>query len=65
MQTAKVINSGCFQMVGIPREYRFDSDEVFISRIGDSVMLTPKDALASAFDLGASMVTEDFLQDWK
>lgn len=61
MQTAKVFNSGRSQAVRIPREYRFDSDEVFINKIGDTVVLTPKDSLAGAFDMGVMMVSEDFL----
>ena len=61
MQTAKVFNSGRSQAVRIPKEYRFDVDEVFINRIGETVVLTPVYSLADSFDLGVSMVSEDFL----
>ena len=41
MQTAKVFTSGRSQAVRIPKEYRFDAEEVFINRVGDAVILTP------------------------
>ena len=44
MFTAKVIESGQNQSVSIPREYRLNGTEVNISKIGDIVMLVPKDA---------------------
>ena len=41
MQTAKVFTSGRSQAVRIPKEFRFDTEEVFINRVGDAVILTP------------------------
>lgn len=63
METARVFSNGRSQAVRIPKEYRFQTDEVFINKIGDALVLTPVDALAAAFDKGASMLTEDFLAD--
>ena len=63
METARVFTNGRSQAVRIPKEYRFDVDEVYINKIGDVLMLTPVKALADAFDRGASMLTEDFLAD--
>jgi virulence-associated protein VagC len=40
--TAKVFMSGRSQAVRLPKEFRFDVDEVSIKRDGDSVILTPK-----------------------
>ena len=37
MKTAKVFTSGRSQAVRIPKEYRFDSEEVFINRVGDTI----------------------------
>ena len=41
--TAKVFMSGRSQAVRLPKEYRFDGSEVFIRRVGNSVILTPKE----------------------
>ena len=41
MTTAKVFMSGRSQAVRLPKEFRFDCDEVEISREGDAVVLRP------------------------
>ena len=41
MTTAKVFMSGRSQAVRIPKEFRFDGDEVTIRRSGASLVLTP------------------------
>ena len=42
-KVAKVFKCGPrSQAVRIPREFHFDTDEVFIERKGDSLVLTPK-----------------------
>lgn len=40
--TAKVFITGRSQAVRIPKDFRFDCDEVTIERDGDRVILTPK-----------------------
>ena len=40
--TAKVFVSGRSQAVRIPKKFRFKTDEVFIGREGDNIILTPK-----------------------
>jgi len=42
MNTAKVFTTGRSQAVRLPKEFRFDEDEVAISRLGDTVILFPK-----------------------
>jgi antitoxin VapB len=61
MDTAKIFKSGRSQAVRLPKEYRFDDDEVFIRRMGSYVMLMPKsdpwgDAIAAT-----DLFTEDFM----
>ncbi|MBR0409316.1 MAG: AbrB/MazE/SpoVT family DNA-binding domain-containing protein [Clostridia bacterium] len=63
METARVFSNGRSQAVRIPKEYRFHTDEVFINKIGDALVLTPVHALAEAFDKGAAMLTDDFLAE--
>jgi antitoxin VapB len=54
MTTAKVFPNGRSQAVRLPKEYRFDSDEVFVTRMGSAVVLIPKkdswDVLFDALD---------------
>ena len=63
METARVFTNGRSQAVRIPKEYRFDTDKVFINKIGDAVILTPVESLADAFEKGAALLTDDFLAD--
>ena len=63
MPTTKVFTSGRSQAVRIPKEFRFDVDEVYINRIGDAVTLTPFSSLAREFDAGAVFLEDDFLED--
>ena len=42
MDTAKLFMTGCSQAVRLPKEYRFEGDEVMIKRVGDAVVLLPR-----------------------
>jgi antitoxin VapB len=42
MSVAKIFKNGQSQAVWLPKEFRFDTDEVFISREGEKVILLPK-----------------------
>ena len=59
MDTAKVFMSGRGQAVRLPQNYRFDVDEVLISRVG-SVVLVPKAEAFDAFLEGINGFSEDF-----
>ena len=63
LQIAKVFMNGRSQAVRIPVEYRFDEDELFINKIGDTLMLTPKSSLIYTLRKGAAMVSDDFMAD--
>lgn len=41
MQTARIFTSGNSQFIRLPKEFRFDEDEVVIKRVGNIVMLYP------------------------
>ena len=41
MKTAKLFMNGGSQAVRLPREYRFDGDQVFVKKMGKSVVLIP------------------------
>ena len=42
MQTARVFMNGNSQAVRLPKDFRFEEDEVVIKRVGHTVMLIPK-----------------------
>jgi antitoxin VapB len=41
MKTAKIFQHGGSQAVRLPKDYRFDSNEVMIEKHGDEVVLKP------------------------
>lgn len=43
MDTAKLFINGNSQAVRLPKQYRFEGDEVVIKRLGDAVVLLPKE----------------------
>ena len=63
MDTAKIFQNGRSQAVRLPKEFRFESDEVYVTRLGSAVVLLPKkgswDVLFDALD----GFTEDFMEE--
>ncbi|RKT44203.1 type II toxin-antitoxin system antitoxin VapB [Thiocapsa rosea] len=43
METAKLFLNGSSQAVRLPKEFRFRGDEVVIKRLGNAVVLLPKE----------------------
>ena len=43
MMLAKVFQNGRSQAIRLPKEYRVDVDEVYIEKIGNSIMIMPKE----------------------
>jgi antitoxin VapB len=41
MNTTRIFNNGNSQAVRLPKEFRFDEDEVVIKKLGDMVVLLP------------------------
>jgi antitoxin VapB len=54
MKTAKLFKNGQSQAVRLPKEYRFEGEEVYIKKVGSSVVLLPEknswDALLGSLD---------------
>ena len=59
----KVFMNGRSQAVRIPSEYRFEEDELYINKIGNTLMLTPKSSLIKTLRQGLSMMSDDFMKD--
>ena len=39
MEVAKIFSDGEDQLVALPKNFRFNSKEVFVNRVGDAVIL--------------------------
>lgn len=63
METAKIFDNGRSQAVRLPKKYRFTDSEVYIHRLGNAVMLVPKDEAWQTFLDGLNSFTDDFMQD--
>lgn len=50
MDTAKLFINGRSQAVRLPKEFRFEGDEVMIKRVGDAVVLLPRHGWGTLFD---------------
>ncbi len=63
METAKVFENGRSQAVRLPKRFRFSGDEAFIQKVGNIVLLTPKEKAWETFLEGLEGFTDDFFQD--
>lgn len=73
METAKLFITGRSQAVRLPKEFRFEGDEVFIKRVGDAVVLLPRhgwgtlfaalDQFEPGFDIEREQPTQDERED--
>jgi antitoxin VapB len=63
MQTTKVFKSGNSQAIRIPKEYQVDGDELFINKIGNTIILFPKDDPWELFKKSLTEFSDDFLSD--
>lgn len=63
METAKIFTNGGSQAVRLPKTCRFHTDEVIVNRIGDIVMLFPKEDRWQSLLSSLDMFTEDFLSE--
>jgi antitoxin VapB len=63
MQTAKLFINGRSQAVRLPKVYQFDGNDVYIQKIGDIVMLFPKDKDWETFLEGVHGFSDDFMSE--
>jgi antitoxin VapB len=61
--TAKIFKTGRSQAVRLPKEYRFDEDEVCIKKVGKTVYLFPKSKTQEIFERGAKGFSDDFMEN--
>jgi len=63
MNTARLFINGRSQAVRLPKEYRFDDDEVFITKVDDMVILYPRRKGWDLLARGIERFTEDFMAE--
>lgn len=63
MKTAKIFMNGRSQAVRLPKECRFECDEVYVQKLGDKVILTAKQPDWDEFFDSVSAFDEDFLEE--
>jgi antitoxin VapB len=61
-QVAKIFKNGRSQAVRLPKEFRFDGDEVLIRRNGNEVILSPRPKSWDAFFKETPLPTDDFME---
>jgi len=63
MQTAKLFLNGRSQAVRLPKEYKFNTDNVYIKRIGEAVILFPVEKEWEVFLHGLNNFSDDFMTE--
>ena len=62
-QTAKIFLNGRSQAIRLPKEFRFEGKEVFITKVGDKVVLSPKPDSWTDFFMSEEKADPDFMKD--
>ena len=63
MEIAKIFSNGGSQAVRLPKNYRFETSEVYINQIGNVVMLFPTNDRWQSLLSSLSLFTDDFLSE--
>jgi len=63
MDTAKLFINGRSQAVRIPKKYRFKGDEVYIKKVGNTVILIPYHAPWETLIDSLEIFSADFMEN--
>lgn len=63
MDTAKLFINGRSQAVRIPKKYRFKGDEVYIKKVGNTVILIPYHAPWETLIDSLDIFSADFMEN--
>ncbi len=61
MNTAKLFKNGKSQAVRLPKQFKFQGNEVYIKRIGRNVILIPKDDPWESLISSLNDFSDDFM----
>lgn len=62
-RTAKVFRTNRSQAVRLPKEFQFNTPEVFIRKEGDDVILSPRPTAWDAYLADGPVASEAFMED--
>lgn len=63
LQTAKIVSNGDSQAVYLPEEFYFATSEVYISKQGENLIISPKKSTWDSFFDTVSVFDDGFLAD--
>lgn len=63
MLSSKVFTSGNSQAIRLPKEYQVDDKEMFIQKIGNTILLFPKKNPWETFEKSLSEFSDDFMSN--
>jgi antitoxin VapB len=63
MRSSKVFTSGNSQAIRLPKEYQVEDKELYIQKIGKTIILFPKKNPWAAFEKGIHKFTDDFMKE--
>jgi antitoxin VapB len=63
MQTARLFLNGRSQAVRLPKECKFNGENVYIKKIGEAVLLVPVDKEWKVFMHGLNNFSDDFMSE--
>lgn len=65
LDKAKLFKNGRSQAVRLPKEYRFNGEDVYINKIADIVVLIPKDSSWNTLEKSLDSFSDDFMLERK
>jgi antitoxin VapB len=63
MQTARLFANGRSQAVRLPKECQFEGEDVYIQKVGDTVILFPVNKEWETFLHGLNSFSDDFMSE--
>ena len=63
MRISKVFKSGNSQAIRLPKEYRVEDEELIIQKIGNTIILFPKNTPWELFEKSLTEFSDDFMMD--
>ena len=63
METAKLFMNGRSEAVRLPKNCRFGATEVYVKKVGDLVILVPKDKVWDVFIQSLDGFSDDYLSE--
>jgi len=63
MDTAKLFKNGQSQAVRLPKEYRMEGDQVFVKKVGNTIVLIPCADPWATFRASLDKFSDDFMKE--